>query len=138
MALGAHLIRFSECSINRCLCYISHMTTTAKKVKKAAPSKKIAEQIRVTQQVGVRELRQSASQILDQVKDGFTFEITEHGVPVARLTPITKSLYEEYIAAGLIIPAEDPDWRFTTPTFKLKGKKTSTEVLMEMRAEERY
>lgn len=114
------------------------MTTAAKKVKKAAPSEKKAEPIRVTQQVGVRELRQSASQILDQVKNGFTFEITEHGVPVARLTPITKSLYEEYIEAGLIIPAENPITHFEMPTFKLKGKKTTTEILMEMRAEERY
>lgn len=90
------------------------------------------------QQVGVRELRQSASQILDQVKDGFAFEITEHGVPVARLVPITKSLYEEYIAAGFIIPAENPDWRPTTKPGKVKGNKTSTQVLMELRAEERY
>jgi hypothetical protein len=88
--------------------------------------------------VGVRELRQSASQILDRVKDGAVIEITEHGVPVARLIPITKSLYEEYIAAGLIIPAENPITQFKMPTFKLKGKKTSTELLMEIRAEARY
>lgn len=114
------------------------MTTVAKKVNSAKTSKKRAEPTQAMQQVGVRELRQSASQILDQVKDGFTFEITEHGVPVARLVPITKSLYEEYIAAGLIIPAENPITRFPMPTFKLKGKKTTTEILMEMRAEARY
>ncbi|MEI7697644.1 MAG: type II toxin-antitoxin system prevent-host-death family antitoxin [Actinomycetes bacterium] len=114
------------------------MTTTAKKTKKARESERGADSTINTQSVGVRELRQSASKILDQVKDGVVFEITEHGVPVARLVPITKSLYEEYIAAGLIIPAENPITHFEMPTFKLKGKKTSTEVLMEMRAEERY
>lgn len=114
------------------------MTTSTKKVKTPAVPKKNAKPLQIKQSVGVRELRQSASKILDQVKDGMVFEITEHGVPVARLVPITKSLYEEYIAAGLIIPAENPDWRFTVPTFKLKGKKTSTELLMEMRAEARY
>ena len=88
--------------------------------------------------VGVRELRQSASQLLDQVKDGLVIEITEHGVPVARLVPITKSLYEEYLEAGLIIPAKNPTTHFDTPTFKLKGKKTSTQILMELRAESRY
>ena len=113
------------------------MATAAKKAK-TAPAKKEVEATIHTQSVGVRELRQSASKILDRVKDGTVIEITEHGVPVARLVPITKSLYEEYIAAGLIIPAENPDWRFEMPTIKLKGKKTSTEVLMEMRAEERY
>ena len=75
------------------LCYVTGMTTTAKKAKKASGSEKSAESTITTQSVGVRELRQSASKILDQVKDGVVFEITEHGVPVARLVPITKSLY---------------------------------------------
>ena len=129
------------------------MTTSAHKTKKAtakksAPVKKTAVKKIIAAKnsslkplpisCGVRELRQSASKILDQVKDGVVFEITEHGIPVARLVPITKSLYEEYIAAGLIIPAENPNWRFTAPTYKLKGKKTSTELLMEIRAEARY
>ena len=114
------------------------MTTSAKKAKAPTAPKKKAKPIQVKQSVGVRELRQSASKILDQVKDGSVFEITEHGVPVARLVPITKSLYEEYIAAGVIIPAENPITHFEVPTYKLKGKKTSTELLMEIRAEARY
>jgi prevent-host-death family protein len=114
------------------------MTTEVKKAKKVAPSKKIVEKSVPAKKVGVRELRQSASQILDQVKEGAVFEITEHGVPVARLIPIVKSLYEEYIAAGLIIPAQNPITRFDVPTFKLKGKKTSTELLMEIRTGARY
>jgi len=91
-----------------------------------------------TRSVGVRELRQSASQVLDLVKAGTTVEITEHGVPVARLIPIAKSLYKEYVEAGLIIPAINPDWRPTNTPAKIVGKKTSTQVLMELRAEERY
>ena len=114
------------------------MSTTSKKVKTPTAPKKNAKPLQVKQSVGVRELRQSASKILDQVKDGVVFEITEHGVPVARLVPITKSLYEEYIAAGLIIPAKNPNWRPTKNPIKIKGDKTSTEVLMEIRAEERY
>ena len=114
------------------------MTTSAKKVKTPSNPKKSAKPQQVQQTVGVRELRQSASKILDRVKDGAVFEITEHGVPVARLVPISKSLYEEYIAAGLIIPAENPITHFELPTFKLKGRKTSTELLMEIRAEARY
>ena len=114
------------------------MTTTSKKAKAPAGPKKSEKPVQIKQSVGVRELRQSASKILDQVKDGVVFEITEHGVPVARLVPITKSLYEEYIAAGLISPAENPITRFEVPTYKLKGKKTSTELLMEIRAEARY
>jgi prevent-host-death family protein len=129
------------------------MTTAAhkpKKVagKKAAPAKKAAAKKKVSTKsnvnnplrtsCGVRELRQSASQILDQVKNGLVVEITEHGVPVARLVPIKNSLYEEYIESGLIIPAVNSDWRPTKNPIKIKGNKTSTEVLLELRAEERY
>ncbi len=129
------------------------MTTAAhkpKKVagKKSAPAKKAAAKKKVSTKsnlnnplrtsCGVRELRQSASQILDQVKNGLVVEITEHGVPVARLVPIKNSLYEEYIESGLIIPAVNSDWRPTKNPIKIKGNKTSTEVLLELRAEERY
>ena len=113
------------------------MTTAARKPKKVAAKKKAASPA-VLRSVGVRELRQSASKVLDAVKAGAIIEITEHGVPVARLAPITSSLYEEYIESGLIKPAENPDWRPHHGRVKIKGSKTSTEVLMEMRAEERY
>lgn len=53
---------------------------------------------------GVRELRQDASKLLDRVKAGETVEITEHGKPVALLTPIPESQWQHAIATGLIIP----------------------------------
>ena len=135
------------------MCYLFGMTTASHKPKKvagknSAPSKKAAAKNRVSTKsnannplrtsCGVRELRQSASQILDQVKNGTVIEITEHGVPVARLVPIKNSLFEEYIESGLITPAVNSDWRPTKNPIKIKGNKTSTEVLMELRAEERY
>ncbi len=40
------------------------------------------------EQVGVRELRQNASALLDRVATGVTIEITNHGHPVAQLSPI--------------------------------------------------
>lgn len=135
------------------MCYIDDMSTAAHKpkkavakksspVKKAAVKKRAATKSEATDPLhttcGVRELRQSASQILDQVKNGVVVEITEHGVPVARLVPIKKSLYEEFVEAGLIIPAVNSDWRPTTNPIKLKGNKSSTDVLLELRAEERY
>ena len=124
----------------------SHKPQIAKKAAVKKTTKKTTKKLRsksshsnaAHNSVGVRELRQSASKLLDHVKDGLVIEITEHGVPVARLVPITKSLYEEYIEAGLIIPAKNPITHFDVPTFKLNGKKTSTQILMEMRAEARY
>ena len=112
-------------------------TTGKKKARVKEPAVKVVKPAAM-QSVGVRDLRQNASKVLDAVKAGAIIEITEHGVPVARLAPITRSLYDEYIASGLIKPAENPDWRPTKNPVKITGSKTSTEVLMEMRAEERY
>jgi prevent-host-death family protein len=95
--------------------------TTAKKVKVQNNS------------VGVRELRQAASQILDQVKAGVTVEITEHGVPVARIVPITRSLFEEYLENGRIIPARNPNRIFTMPKGKVSKGKQLSEILIEER-----
>ena len=122
------------------------MTTAARKTKPTAGKKKASvKEPTLTvvkpaamQSVGVRDLRQNASKVLDAVKAGAIIEITEHGVPVARLAPIKRSLYDEYVESGLIKPAENPDWRPTKNPVKITGSKTSTEVLMEMRAEERY
>lgn len=87
-------------------------------------------------QVGVRELRQNASGVLREVKAGALVEITEHGRPVARIMPIAASLWEDYFAAGLALPATVEDWRPSKKRIKLKGGKTSTQILIEMRAQE--
>lgn len=104
------------------------MATNTKRVKKGVSKK-------ANQSVGVRELRQDASQILDLVKAGQVIEITEHGVAVAKLVPISKSTYEEYLEAGLIIPAANPDHTFDLPSKRLTGSRSSTQLLEMMRAE---
>lgn len=38
--------------------------------------------------VGTYEVKTHLSQLLDQVESGQSFEITRHGIPVARLVPI--------------------------------------------------
>jgi prevent-host-death family protein len=63
---------------------------------------------RASNRVGVRELRQNLSVYLDRVKDGETLEVTEHGQPVARLTPLTAahaSSLDRLLADGLAISA---------------------------------
>ena len=107
------------------------MTTAAHKPKKSTTKK-------VVESVGVRELRQSASQLLDQVKDGASIEITEHGVPIARLIPITQSLYEEYLELGRIIAARNPNRVFTMPAGKIAKGKQLSELLIEERRSARF
>ena len=107
------------------------MTTAAKKTTRS-PNKKPLES------VGVRELRQSASQLLDQVKDGAAIEITEHGVPIARLIPITQSLYEEYLQSGRITPARNSERVFTMPKGRISKGKQLSEILIEERRSSRF
>lgn len=38
--------------------------------------------------MGVRDLKQNASQVLRRVKAGESLEVTERGRPIARLTPV--------------------------------------------------
>ncbi|MBI4822179.1 MAG: type II toxin-antitoxin system prevent-host-death family antitoxin [Deltaproteobacteria bacterium] len=42
--------------------------------------------------VGVRELRQSASELLRRVEAGETIEVTDRGRPVALLTPVSTAI----------------------------------------------
>lgn len=58
--------------------------------------------------VGVRELRQNASALLDRIAaSGVSIEITNHGHPVARLVPMPQQelpTRAQLIAAGVLRP----------------------------------
>ena len=43
------------------------------------------------QQVGIREIRQNLSKYLKRVAEGETFEVTDHGRPVATLGPVRRT-----------------------------------------------
>lgn len=60
------------------------------------------------ERVGVRELRQNASALLDQVAHGVTIEITNHGRLVARLVPAESggSTRAELMRRGLLKPGQ--------------------------------
>jgi prevent-host-death family protein len=107
------------------------MTTASRKTKNAGAKNQ-------ERSVGVRELRQAASQLLDQVKNGESIEITEHGVPVARLVPTTRSLFEEYLENGRIIPARNPDRVFTMPKGKIGKGKQLSEIIIEERRSSKF
>jgi len=56
------------------------------------------------ERVGVRELKQNTSRVLDRVKAGETVEITEHGRPVALLAPWGGSdEYDRLVGAGEVL-----------------------------------
>lgn len=56
--------------------------------------------------VGVRELRQRASELLRRVEAGETIEVTDRGRPVAVLAPLPEAgPLERLRAAGDVVPA---------------------------------
>ncbi len=88
--------------------------------------------------VGVRELRQNLSVYLDRVKAGETFEVTEHGRPVARLAPnppVKLSILDQMIADGRVTPATF-DHRRIPPAPRIPGGKPLSQIILEMRDEE--
>jgi prevent-host-death family protein len=60
--------------------------------------------------IGIRELRQHASVYVDLAERGYTVDITNRGRLVAQLVPVREpgSPLERLIAAGIIVPAEEP------------------------------
>ena len=92
--------------------------------------------------VGVRELRQNLSVYLDRVKDGESLEVTEHGHPVARLTPLEspdRSPYARLVADGRVTEprGELMDVLPPPPINLPPGAPTLTEILLERRRTER-
>ena len=64
--------------------------------------------------VGVRDLNQNTSQVIERVKRGETLEVTDRGRPVARLVPVDggTSLLERLVTEGRAVaptaPAHEP------------------------------
>lgn len=87
--------------------------------------------------IGVRELNQRTSQVLERVRRGEVLTITDHGEPIARLIPVgdTHSVMDRLIAAGKAIPCRR---RAALPSPVVFGppEVDSTEVVRAMRDEE--
>ena len=88
--------------------------------------------------IGVRELRQNLSVYLRHVREqGRTYEVTERGEPVARLTPLPGdelSGWDRLVAEGRITPPTRR-WEDLPPAARLPGRPLS-EILRELRDEE--
>jgi prevent-host-death family protein len=88
--------------------------------------------------IGIRELRQKASQYLRRVEAGETIEVTDHGRPVALLTPIPQvSRLEQLKAAGDVEPAEGDLDDLGPPLAPVPGQELPSSVLSRLRADER-
>ena len=88
--------------------------------------------------VGVRELRQRASELLRLVEQGETVEITDRGRPVARLTPLPPGTpLEQMRSAGEVVPASSDLDELPDPLDLPPGVETPGAALRRLRSDER-
>lgn len=88
--------------------------------------------------VGVRELRQRASELLRRVADGETIQITDRGRPVALLAPLPEAEpLERMRASGEIVPAEGDLTDLPEPLEPDPGAELPSAVLARLRRDER-
>lgn len=83
--------------------------------------------------VGIRELKDSASSIIDRVEGGEAITVTKRGRPVARIvSTATPPHLAALVAAGTVRPSEGP--RYTPKPVKLKGTgKSASDYVSEGR-----
>jgi prevent-host-death family protein len=87
--------------------------------------------------VGVRELRQQASELLRRVQAGEAIEITDRGRPVAVLAPLPDDPLERLRAAGELLGAEADLEELPEPLALTAGQEAPSSVLARLRSDER-
>jgi prevent-host-death family protein len=88
--------------------------------------------------VGVRELRQRASELLRRVEAGETIEVTDRGRPVAVLAPLPDAgRLQRLRAAGEVTPAAASFADLPEPLALPAGKESPSVILARLRRDER-
>jgi prevent-host-death family protein len=87
--------------------------------------------------VGIRELRQRASELLRRVAEGESIEISDRGRPVAVLVPVPDDPLERLRAAGELIPAQANFEDLPDPLPLAAGAEAPSSVLARLRRDER-
>jgi prevent-host-death family protein len=87
--------------------------------------------------VGIRELRQRASELLRLVEQGETIEVTDRGRPVALLTPLPQGSALDRLRAAGEVEQATLDLDDLPPPLKLRGELPPSEVLARLRRDER-
>lgn len=88
--------------------------------------------------VGVRELRQRASELLRRVEAGETIEVTDRGRPVAVLAPLPDGgALERLRSAGEVTPADGELEGLPPPLALGPGQEAPSVILARLRHDDR-
>lgn len=87
--------------------------------------------------VGIRELRQRASELLRRVEAGESIEITDRGRPVAVLSPVPPGPLERLRATGDLEPGGGDLADLPEPLVPAAGAELPSATLARLRRDER-
>jgi prevent-host-death family protein len=88
--------------------------------------------------VGIRELRQRASELLRQVERGESIEITDRGRPGAVLSPLPPgNPYRRMLVEGEITRARRETGELPEPLTRSPGQESASAVVARLRSDER-
>ncbi len=86
--------------------------------------------------VGIRELRQRASELVRRVENGESIEITDRGRPVAVLTPLPEDPVERLRAMGDLQAGDGDLTELPEPLSLTAGVEAPSLVLARLRRDE--
>jgi prevent-host-death family protein len=87
--------------------------------------------------IGLRELGQNVSRVLSRVKNGESLVVTEHGRPIAYVTPhVEANPLDELLARGEATAAEASAHDVLRQFPPVPSPQSGSEVLAQMREEE--
>jgi antitoxin (DNA-binding transcriptional repressor) of toxin-antitoxin stability system len=118
------------------MCYMAKWMSRAGKKQRAPVVRETSE---IDRRVGVRELRQNLSVYLDRVKLGEVLTVMEHGLDVALLRPLPPAtdIVGRLVAEGRAKYPSRSLHELPRPLGR-KLKKPLSQIILEMRADERY
>ncbi len=88
--------------------------------------------------VGIRALKQNASEVVRQAAAGDVITITDRGKPVARIVPLRSSRLDEMRNAGLVRRATKQPSELPSPTGEITDGPKLSDILRDMRDDDRY
>ena len=85
--------------------------------------------------VGIRDLKARLSEYIQQVKNGQSIVITEHGKPVGRILPVAMSLEErvEVLRKAGLVEWSGKKLRRIKPPAVNRGDKLVSDIVVELR-----
>jgi prevent-host-death family protein len=85
--------------------------------------------------VGIRDLKARLSEYMQQVKNGQSIVITEHGKPVGRILPVAMSLEErvEVLRKAGLVEWNGKKLRRIKPPAVNRGDKLVSDIVVELR-----